>query len=250
MTSTAIRDLLDALVALGTLSLAVFTFYLGTATKKLGTETRNARLDALAPRVVVTSFHVLPEPVTRPTAAGQPPVKADPGTSWDLTKYGEIQLGVHAIGVATNEGDGTAYISMIPGSDTEFYHFEMEIGGSLERSIKHRVPVSGNTISIAAGERITFHLILWKSTKEWCDAWKRFQFAPPADDGNATIEVSNRFAAVRDMYKVRFIKLPLVPRQLEDGWMIAHADDLYNISNPGTATIPTVVVSPVERRYD
>lgn len=249
MTSTAIRDLLDALVALGTLSLAGFTFYLGTATKKLGTEARNARLDALAPRVVITSFQVLREPVTRPTAVGQPPVKADPGTSWDMTKYGEIQLGVHAVGVATNEGEGTAFITLVPGEGTEFYGFEEEIEPT-QLPTKFRVPLQGNVVSIGAHQSVRFNLILWKSTKEWCNAWNQFQFAPPAADGNSTIEVSNRFAAVRDTFKVGFNKLPLVPKQLEDGWMIANADDVHSISNPGTATVAIAVVSPVERRYD
>lgn len=249
MTSTAIRDLLDALVALGTLSLAGFTFYLGTATKKLGTETRNARLDALAPRVVITSFQVLPEPVTRPIVAGQPPAKADPGTSWDMTKYGEIQLGIHTVGVATNEGDGTAFITVVPGEGTEFYGFEEEIEPT-EFPTKIRVPLHGNIVSIAAHESLIFNLILWKSTKEWCDAWNQFQLAPLAADGNSTIEISNRFAAVRDTYKVGFNELPLVPNQLEDGWMIANADDVHSISNPGTATVAIAVVSPVERVYD
>ena len=249
MNSKDIQDLLNGLVAMGTLSLAVFTFYLGVETKRLGMETRNARLDALAPRVVIASFEVLPKPVKRPTGAGQQPVGMDPGTHWDMTKYGEIQLGVHAVGVATNEGEGTAFIEVVPGKSTEFFWFEEEIEPA-QFPTKIRAPLQGNIVSIAAHESLIFNLILWKSTKEWCDAWNEFQFAPPSGAGGAAIEVSNRFAAVRDTYTVGFNKLPLVPKQLEDGWMIANTDDVHSISNPGTATVAIAVVSPVKRRYD
>lgn len=246
MNSKDIQDLLNGLVALGTLSLAVFTFYLGTKTKRLGMETRNARLDALAPRVVITSFEVLPKPVTTPMVAVQQPAEAEPGTNWDVTKFGETKLGIHAIGVATNEGDATAFIKVVPRESTEFNGFQE----TLAQFPMMAVPLQGNVVSIGAHESVRFNLILWKSTKEWCDAWKQFQLAPPSGVGGATIEVSNRFAAVRDVYQVSFNKIPLVPMQSEDGWIIAYTDNLRSISDPGTATIATAVVSPVERVYD
>lgn len=245
--TSVIQEALDGAVAAGTLALASFTYYLGAATKRLGTETRNARLDALAPRVIVQNFRVLPNPVTRATIGGQSPNKIDPGSFWDMTKSGNHHVGIVAKGELINEGDGTAEFAFLLCDGIEMEDPVKEISDSSARPFRRNVPLGQGYFSIPPGKSVFFTLVAWKPAHEWGDLFTRYGETCPLDAvGPSTITITNRFFAVQDIYKLRFARFPLIRQLLKDGWKFAYDDPRINF---GEATISTAIVSPVNRHY-
>jgi hypothetical protein len=115
MGTDVVADVLSALVAAGTLGLAGATFRLGGATSK-------AAVDAVSPKLVVTSFWVEEKPLNPPTVAGAQPTPIPLAGTWSLRQYGNDRLGLSARGHLRSEGTVTALFRFEcdPGCEVRF----------------------------------------------------------------------------------------------------------------------------------
>jgi hypothetical protein len=91
MGTDVVADVLPALVAAGTLGLAGATFRLDGATSR-------AAVDAVSPRLVVTSCWVEEKPLNPPTVAGAQPTPIPLAGTWSLRAVRQRQAGSERAG--------------------------------------------------------------------------------------------------------------------------------------------------------
>jgi hypothetical protein len=104
--SELVPDLLNGLVAGGTLALAKATYAAVQAT-------RHGAVDAASHRVLVTQFWV--DTARAESQVSGSTLDMKPGTSWDLTQSRYTRIALRAVGHLRNEGVATARLNFDPG---------------------------------------------------------------------------------------------------------------------------------------
>jgi hypothetical protein len=226
-------DILDGLVAAGTLALAGSTVWLGRATGRAVKEAYKARIDATAHRVVLNHLEVEDCLSPRKTRDRSPTI-IPPLTPWDLTQHGAANIGLGATVQIRNEGQVSVLfrVSWIEGSNIEWRD---DVGIPTERR-------EGRWQLLLPGGIAPVGLIWWQSAKEWAAA-------AGGDVPTATVTVTFRDAmggAVDDCH-LTFGAHVLVGHPTRDGWLIAARDMNALVSDPPAP--PFTRISALRRSY-
>lgn len=212
MASELLPDVLDGLVAAGTLALAAATVYVGRVAIR-------GALDNTAPRVVVRWLRVDDQPVNRPGTLGADLPTIKPGTSWILKTHGDHKIGLRAVGHLRNEGGTTALLQFRPEADVEVrsvtYQDPSPIPGGPEVAVG--LPEQDGWYVIAPGGEATFRLVWWRSASEWAKSHER----QPVPVKMVQVAVRGVSGSTRDLCNLTFGGYVLAPKPGEDGWVIA-----------------------------
>jgi len=235
-------DILEGLVAAGTLGLAGATTVLAFASRHATREAYRARADAFGPRVVVLSLDVDGKPVKRSASANASPPSLTPGEPWDLTQHGDWELGVEAHATLVNEGARTAQV-----------RFEIPEGVEQTRvvALGSDAPPEPYILwgeghdwaQIWPGYRANVGFIWWRSARQWAEAWS--DSAPPPSR-SVTMVVRDTSGTIEERCELRFGTYVLRRNPTEDGWLLARAQR-FVIPNP--MTDPVEVTGLMERTY-
>jgi len=178
-----VRDILDALVAAGTLALAGVTGWLAFTTRGSVRESYRARIAASSQHVLVKSFAVDKQPrgERRADASTKDPPFLTPGTEWALDSNGWQKLGLFAVAVVHNEGTTTALVSVECPEDVENLTMSAPFWEASEPSnalgIGRRLGFfgvqNGEWYVLPPGESLPVHLIWWRREPEWVASAQR-----------------------------------------------------------------------------
>lgn len=102
---------MDYLTGIGTLSLALVTAVALVVTWGSVREAYRARVDAVAPRVLVIDVTLMDSVSTAPASVGGRGV-AEPGKGWDMTQNGTIPITVEVVVTVYNEGQMAAFVKV------------------------------------------------------------------------------------------------------------------------------------------
>jgi hypothetical protein len=214
MGTDVVADVLSALVAAGTLGLAGATFRLGGATSR-------AAVDAVSPRLVVTSFWVEEKPLWPGVGAGAPPPMPIPlfGT-WSLRQYGHERTGLSARGHLRSEGTVTALFRFECDPGCEVGFVTQPAGGPGPAGMAGvSVVQQGGWYVLPPGGEANFGLIWWRPLSEWAQAWQdSSQQAPTV---TCRLIMRGTTGETRDECGLTFGRHVAVPQPGDDAWKIA-----------------------------
>ncbi len=241
MASELVPDLLNGLVAGGTLALASVTFYLGRSTTR-------AALDATSPHVAVTRFRVDENPVSWSAGVNTAPeMIIEPGRTWNVADRGGTLAGIMAVGELRNESAITALVrfELVPNSAVDVTILDDPgLVGGMKRIYAFQ---QGEWCVIPAGRRATFTIYWGQPVSTWAEAWRRHeQELPP----RTTIRLILRGASgnAEDRCDLTFGCYLVVPPPREDEWVITPVDPASRES-PGTAPPRVARVGLMRRSY-
>jgi hypothetical protein len=238
MASEVVPDILNGLVAAGTLALAGATVYVGRIAVR-------SALDTSAPRVVVTQLWVPDPPVNTPVAGGADAGSIQPGTTWSMRQHGLDRVGLRASGHLRNEGTATVLFSFEHSPDVEVDHVTYmdpsPLGGPAASA--PLVEQEGWYVIRPSGEA-NFRFIWWKSASDWAAAWDQ-QSVPTV---TARLLVRGVSGQARDRCDLTFGGYVMVPHPREDGWVVAIVNNL-SAQIPGTAPPRLARIGLMRRAY-
>lgn len=236
MSPDLIPDLLDGLVAGGTLALAGATVYLGR-------ESARVAVDTGTPRVFLSQLQVPEQPFTPAVVAGGEPQEVKPGLIWSLAQHGRDKLGLEANFRLTNESTMTALVRLDTPPDTEI----MSVHVLPTDRYLVEVPLQGDWHVIGPGAQAACSMIWWKPASEWADLWTRgTPDSPPLT--TVTVNVRGSSGEAYDSCKVSFGSYVVVPHPREDGWVIGIRDVPW-LKVPGTIPGPATDIGLMQRSY-
>jgi hypothetical protein len=233
MSSEIVPDILNGLVAAGTLALAGTTVLLGRATSK-------TRIDANSPRLFV-SWLLVDELRRGPGAKSTIP----PGTPWAMAENGQDQVGLRAWGRLRNDSTVTALFRFELGTNCEITSAtrpnENPSGGSEEWvSLQPREGWYG--IGPAGAAR--FEIIWWQSAQTWAAAWpgraSGSELAGPPPVTTTRLIVQGAVGEAVDRCDLTFGGFAFIPQPGDDNWVTAI---------PGIAPEPVVSIGLMRRTY-
>ena len=216
-------------VAIGTLALALATFW---AIR----ENIKSRVDTSSPRLIVTLASVGDSPFHPSAMAGASPKEVDPGIEWDMTQRGDVRLGVSAHIEFTNEGARTAWVFLDTATDVEVTGIITDDPDSpTELPALYTRPPEGGT-QLRPGQTGKVLAMWWKSASEWSRLWNP---QAPSPTTTLTLRSRNTEGTIEDRCPVTFGSYVVVPRARRDGWEIA--------SRSSSSANPTIVPGPIAR---
>jgi hypothetical protein len=239
MGTDVVADVLSALVAAGTLGLAGATFRLGGATSR-------AAVDAVSPRLVVTSFWVEEKPLAPAGVAGALLTQIPLAGTWSLRQHGNDRLGLRARGQLRSEGTVTALFGFECGPGCEVGFVTRPVGGPDPAAFAgvSLVQQDGWYV-LAPGSEANFGLIWWRPLSEWAQAWQgSSQQAPTV---TCRLMVRGTTGETRDECGLTFGRHVAVPHPRDDAWMIAVPGEPPGA--PGYAPDPVARVGLTKRTY-
>jgi hypothetical protein len=213
MGTDVVADVLSALVAAGTLGLAGATFRLGGATSR-------AAVDAVSPRLVVTSLWVEEKPLAPAGVAGARLTHIPLAGTWSLRQHGNDRLGLRARGHLRSEGTVTALFGFERGPGCEVGFVTRPAGGPGPAAFAgvSLVQQDGWYV-LAPGGEANFGLIWWRPLSEWAQAWQdSSQQAPTV---TCRLMVRGTTGETRDECGLTFGRHVAVPHPRDDAWTIA-----------------------------
>jgi hypothetical protein len=233
MSSDIVPDILNGLVAAGTLALAGSTVLLGRATSK-------TRIDANSPRMFV-SWLVVDE--LRAGSGGKS--RIPPGSPWVMAQNGQDRVGLHASGRLRNDSTVTALFRFELGTNCEITsltrpHENPYGGGDQWVSLQPREGWYGIRPDGAA----RFEIIWWQSAQTWAAAWpgrasgSESAGSPPVT--TTRLVVRGAVGEAVDRCDLTFGGFAFIPQPGEDSWVTAI---------PGTAPEPVVSIGLMRRAY-
>jgi len=153
--SELVPDLLNSLVAAGTLALAGGTVYTARVAVRAG-------LDASAPQVVVDWLTVPDNPVSRTDPMPSNPPAIQPGTAWVMATHGGLPIGMTAQGQVRNEGETTALLKFEHETDVQVLGV-MGLGGQLPGGLSRQEV----WYVLNPGSAASFRLVWWRIASDW-----------------------------------------------------------------------------------
>ena len=253
-TGAMLADLFDGLVAVGTLALAAVTWRLARSTVSVVNESRTARLDAVAPAITVLQLWHAEKPVQPRRVAGVTPADMEPGTPWDMTRYGSILIGIRVRATMVNEGRTTARLTLTPGPEVEIESVEYEDqpaptqrSASTSGAAPPEVARQSGAYLLRPGMEVRVSAILWRTSTEWGAEWTAGGGAAPSVLGHVDVAVTAGSALVRDTCRVQFGRYPLVPNPTQDGWVVTAIDMTTVLAHPPPP--PVAIIGNMERQY-
>ncbi len=244
-----LQDVLDALVAFGTIAVAGVTAWLAFSSRNTTREAYRTRVDASGPRLVVVSFDVEPQAVTvrQPAVAGASPADVEPGLEWDMTQHGHALLGVLAFVMLTNEGARTALFRVETPDEVELTR-RPSTGGPGE-DLQPFLLVSAGEMGvngwaqILPGVQMQLGLVWWQSALRWAELWS--ESSPPTT--TVTLIARDTTGSVEDRCELRFGAHVIMPKPIEDGWMTAGRSLSSGVPKPAPEAV--AVTGLTQRSY-
>jgi hypothetical protein len=244
MSSELVPDILNGLVATGTLALAGATVFVGRAAVR-------GSVDARCPRVVVTSFWVEDEPRTVAIAANVEAGEIKPGLPWSMAQHGADLIGLRAVGQLRNERAVTALFRFECGTDCSpgpvTCRDPDRLGGLM---VPAPSPPRDGWHVIAPGGWADFSMLWLQPASAWAEAWPRGGTSPESSPPvtRAQIVVRGASGDAQDRCDLTFGGYVVVPHPREDGWVIAAVDKHWR-SIPGTAPERVATIGLMRRSY-
>ena len=243
-----LRDILDGLVAAGTLALAGVTSWLAFTTRGSVREAYRARIDAFGPRVVVRSFKVDRCPVEgrRVYAAYQDPSQLKPGTPWTLDLTEHRKLGIAASATVHNEGLWTTFVHVDHPVEVEL--LRQRVPTKSDDKVEPRVDTfgtqNGDWYLLPPGETLPVDLVWWRPEREWVAA-ARLKGDPPTV--SVTLLVRDATGLAEDRCQLTFGAYVLWPHQMETTWFVALRSE--PIPAEGQPPQPIAEIGRLERNW-
>lgn len=242
MPSEVVPDVLNGLVAAGTLALAGATVFVGRAAVR-------ASVDGRCPRTIVTQLQVEDEPRNWPVAAKAEAGKIKPGVSWSMAQHGADRIGLTAVAQLRNERAVTALFRIE-------YHQDCEVGTVLCRDPTGglAVPETGQQQDgwhvIVPGGMADISIIWWQRAFAWAQAWERGAQDPESSAPTTTVRLIVHGASgdAVDRCELAFGGYVVVRHPREDGWVIATVDRSWR-EIPGTTPKRVVRIGLMRRSY-
>ena len=230
MSSEVVPDILNGLVAAGTLALAGATVFVGRAAVR-------ASIDGRCPRTVVAQLQVEDEPRNWPVAAKAEPGEIKPRTLVEVAQHGADRMGIKAVALLRNERTVTALFRIEHDSDCEVSTVVCRDPDPISGlAVTQPAPQQEGWYVIAPGGGADINFIWWRSSSAWADAWRRGaeypELSPPTTTARLTVRGASGDAV--DRCDLTFGGYVLVPYPREDGWVIAIVDRPWR-KIPGTA---------------
>lgn len=235
VSSELVPDIINGLVAAGTLALAGATVYVGRAAAR-------AALDAASPRVVVRRLEVADQPVSLPLTANAGPQEIDAGLKWSMAQHGQDRIGLVVNGNLYNEGSATA-----------LFRFELDADCQLESvtrpiTIPPDVPEQDGWFLLEPGGIADFAVIWWQAASTWAYAWERPAAPETPPTSTMRLIVRGTSGDTSDRCDFAFGGYVIVPHPREDGWVIAAVDRQWR-TIPGTVPQRTANIGLMRRAY-
>ena len=203
MASELVPDLLNGLVAAGTLALA-------GATVSLGSSARRGAVDAASHRVVVSRLEVagVKSRSTIPGGVGQTITEARP---WDMIQHNNTKIGLVGRAHLWNEGTATGLLRLeAPDAEVEY-----DLPELYKQENCYIVPTDSSSI---------LHMTWWQTAESWRDIWLRRVKDPssPEPPPNVVLRLRVRGATgeVHDSCELSFGAYPLQPHATNDSWFV------------------------------
>jgi hypothetical protein len=254
MGTDVVADLFSALVAAGTLGLAGATFRLGGATSRTA-------VDAVSPRLVVTSFLVEGHALNRPWDEYAQPAPGDSISAWSIKRLGKSHAGLRARGHLRNEGTVTALFRFEcdPGCEVEFVgdpvpgqvplqpkrdpgwaspELPKETGG---------VPIvqQDGWYLLSPGGEANFAFIWWRLLAAWVQAWQNSSQQVPTV--TCHLIVRGTTGEARDECNLTFGRHVVVPGRRANTWTTPVYGEYT--SSPALQPDPVASVGLMKRTY-
>jgi hypothetical protein len=195
-------DLLNGLVAAGTLALAGATVYLGRAT-------RNAALDSTLPRVVVAELAIDPSVRQQPRVAGEHPPPIDP-SRWGMTQHGDDLIGLRAVARLRNEGDSSAWLQVTHAN-----------GMQIDTSTLPRLERQDGRYVLPPhfGQNVDLLLTWWQPIRKWSVTAGEV----PATTVQLVVHSASRLARDECTLTIGAVLVKRLP--VRDGWLLTAGND-------------------------
>jgi len=244
MSSEVVPDILNGLVATGTLALAGATVFVGRAAVR-------ASIDGRCPRTIVTQLQVEDEARNWPVSAKAESDKIKPGIPWSMAQHGADRIGMTAVALLRNERTVTALFRIEHDSDCEVSavvcHDPDPISGP---AVTQPTPQQEGWHVLAPGGGADIGVIWWRQASAWADAWRRGaenpELSPPTVTARLTVRGASGDAV--DRCDLTFGGYVVVPHPREDGWVIAIVDRSWR-KIPGTAPERVARIGLMRRSY-
>jgi hypothetical protein len=243
-----LRDILDGLVAAGTLALAGVTGRLAFTTRGSVREAYRARIDAFGPRVVVRSFKVDRCPVKdqRVYAAYQDLDRLEPGTRWTLDSTGDRKLGIAASATVHNEGPWTTFVHVDHPADVELRR--QLVPTQSDDKVEPRVDTfgtqNGDWYLLPSGERLPVDLVWWRTEREWLASARLEGDLPTV---SVTLVVRDATGLAEDRCQLTFGFYVLWPSQMGTTWFVALRNEPIPVE--GQPPPPIAEIGRLERNW-
>ncbi len=239
-----VPDVLDGLVAAGTLALAGATVYLGRGAAR-------AAIDNASPRVVLTWLRAEDEARNLPVAAAPDGGVIKPGIPWPMSQHGATLVGMRAVGQARNESAVTALARFEcgPGSEVGPVTFRdlNPVGGP-----PANVPLArqGEWYVISPGATASFSIFWWQAASSWAAAWQHHEQDPASPPPATTARLIVRGAGghSEDRCELTFGGYIVASHPRGDGWVIAIVDP-HDRGMPGYAPPRFAHIGLMHRSY-
>jgi|GEM_PF-6166113 len=227
----------------GTVALAMATVVLAAATRRSVSESRRARIDAQAPRLVAHSFFI--EDTTSVLGENGFPTTTTESIHWDLTRSGNIPIGLIIRISLSNEGRTSAFVSSsdgLVGATAEF--LDHEDGLPYPREL---INIDGRKWTIVRpGEQCQVTLTYRQAGDSWKNEWLKNAPNPPHAKA-FSFDIRNDEGSVRDRIRFSFGKYVLVPAVASDGWTLSTNDMSSTTDEPRPPAFCSCEVFP--RKY-
>jgi hypothetical protein len=239
MSSELVPDLINGLVALGTLALAGATVFVGRSAVR-------ATVDTASPRVFVSRLLVEPEPRNWPITANVEPGTIAPGLAWSMTQHGRDRIGLEAHGRFRNESPVSA-----------LFRFECASGVQVGQVVEGHGQVRPSALRqerwyvAPPSSEMNFTIIWWRQASVWAEAWPKSVSGAMAESAPVTtvqLVVRGATGDAEDWCDLTFGRYVVVPSPREDGCVIAIIDTPWK-GVPGTTPEPITQIGLMRRSY-
>lgn len=209
---------IEGAVAAGTILLAGATFWLGWQTKASVRQSLLARLDQLAPSVLIPQPEIVDTALARArVGSGDDMLRA--GNAWPLDQFGEDSLGVRCIVSATNESPRSAMLRFVTVAGSAMPRVVPPRAG-FQLTVTDRVSPSaleswsprferGEWSIIPPSSTLSFAITYWAPAREWGTEAQMARAGRDVERRRFVIEVKTEPASVLDRWEVEFYKLAL-----------------------------------------
>jgi hypothetical protein len=220
-----LRNVLDALVAVGTIALAIVTALLARRTSSSVLEAYESRLDSTAPSLVVLSLIIEKDPVQKARVGGVPPSPITVPAEWDLATYPMVPIGLAVRASLLNEGRSTAFIRLQEAPELDDISYKTFSPDDYQPESEYLIETVANMFvfedqremcRIPPGEVRDVKFVWWRTADEWSQSLLTSTTPPMVC---AVLDVRNTIGSVRDQIAFNVGRFPLVPR-LGSNWIV------------------------------
>jgi hypothetical protein len=187
-------------------------------------EAYRSRVDANAPRLLLSELEVNENARTRPLVAAGNYGQAKTYTIWGITQFGGHELGLSASLRVANEGVSTAFMRIVSQNDVEVDPLLYQhTSGNWWPCDQH----DGWSL-VRPGVETKTWLTWWRTANDWANA-TGYPDDPPSQ--SVRVECRDSTGTILDSCDVRFGSFMLVRHPTQDSWVIAPRDETGKVAN-------------------